>query len=369
MKMGCSPPAPSNIVLGGYDGSLAGLSLSADSTTALTLSLKFAYNPHPNAVRSLALEGSILASGGVDEMIRVYDLGKKVEVGMLLRHEGTVNALEFVHDSARKLLFSCSDDKSICVWRCSDWTCLKQLRGHNAAVLDISVHPSAQVALSVAKDNSFFMWNLAKGKVAFSCKTKVSTPSAVQWSPSGNKYALTGSKVLTLSDVSGKPVSALGHSHPILCHTFINNSEIATGGEEKVVRLWDTRDSTKSVAAFEHDRRVRSIASIDGLLVSADSGGGLKIWDVRMRGQPRIETAIADGQLRLTCMTAGVAVEPTISASTQKTVLIDDETETKSKREAESNAEVTDEANPQPSALHDTASQRKRKKRKVKKAL
>ncbi|CAN8074471.1 unnamed protein product [Agarophyton chilense] len=364
-----SPPS-SRIVLGGYDGSLAGLSLESDETSALTLSLKFAYSPHVSAVRSLALNSSLLASGGVDETIRIYDLGKAVEVGTLLHHDGTVNSLEFVRDSRRNVLFSCSDDTSICIWRCSDWTCLKQLRAHNAPVVDMAVHQSARVALSVSKDRTLCMWNLAKGKVAFSCKTKVAVPTSVRWAPNGEAYSLTSGKQLTLFSVGGKSTSVLNHDCSVLCDQFIDNNTIATGGEEKVVRIWDIREVKNSAIVLNHEKRIRSLAVVGGLLISADSGGALKIWDIRMKGKPRIETAIADGHLRLTCMTASNVSDPNKSEDEEKEKAANETNETGSRPKAKT-ADKGDgkhmlESSSKPS---ETASQRKRKKRRLVKEI
>lgn len=361
-------PSPTNVVLGGYDGSLAGLSLAADDTTALTLTLNFAYAPHANAVRCAALRSSLLASGGVDETIRIYDLAKAVEVGTLLHHDGTINALQFVRDSHRNLLFSCSDDASICVWRCSDWTCMKQLRAHHAPVVDMAVHQSARVALSIAKDRALCMWNLSKGKVAFSCKTKgTKAPSSVHWSPKGDEYSLTSGTQVTLFSVEGRPNSVLKHQYSVLCEQFIDNHTLATGGEEKTVRIWDTRQATTSVAAFDHDKRVRSLAFVDDLLLSADSNGGIKIWDVRMRGRPRIDTCIADGHLRLTCMTAAhkrdPPATPKIPEDENEVQVSDDE----SPLSPEADKKATTQSQ-KPKLPEGTASQRKRKKRKLMKA-
>lgn len=358
-------PSPTNLVVGGYDGSLAGLSLATDDTTALTLALDFAYAPHVNAVRCAALRSSLLASGGVDETIRIYDLAKRVEVGTLLHHDGTINALQFVRDSHRNLLFSCSDDASICVWRCSDWTCMKQLRAHHAPVVDMAVHQSARVALSIAKDRALCMWNLSKGKVAFSCKTKgPKPPSSVHWAPGGGDYSLTSGTQVTLFSVDGKSHSVLKHQYPVLCEQFIDHHTLATGGEEKTVRIWDTREATTSVAAFDHDKRVRSLAFVDDLLISADSSGGIKIWDVRMQGRPRIDTCIADGHLHLTCMTAAhkhdPPATPKLSEHEDAVPVPDDEPPLPS--EADKKPATQPQKSTRPEG---TASQRKRKKRKL----
>ena len=72
-------------------------------------------------------------SGSSDESIRLLDLHKRVELGALMQHSGTVNCLAF-HGSH---LLSGSDDGTICVYQCGSWECLKILKGHTAAVTQV----------------------------------------------------------------------------------------------------------------------------------------------------------------------------------------------------------------------------------------
>lgn len=364
MVGGASSDAHTNVVLGGYSGSVAGLALQPDNTGALTLSLKFAYSSHASAVRALSLSGPTLVSGGTDEVIRIYDLSKKIEIGNLLHHDGTINALEFAVDAGRQILFSASDDASVCVWRCSDWTCLKRLSGHQSPILDLSVHPSARVALTVAKDRSLFMWNMVRGKICFSAKTKGLPATSVHWSPNGKEYILTSGSVVTLSSVEGRSVTCFEHEKPVLCEAFLDDNKLATGGEEKTVRVWDARENTKGAVIFKHEGRVRDLSFVDNLLVSADSGGGIKIWDVRMAGLPRLETSIGGSDMRVTCMTAGSAVRKVLEAveAEEKEAAVEEigwrAKANQKRRERQGVAKKISKP------LEGTASQRKRKKKK-----
>lgn len=274
-----------------------------------------------------------------------------------------MNALHWMHDAGRELLLSASDDKTICVWRTADWRCLKRLVAHQAGVLDVAPHVSGRLALSVARDRSLFMWNMVKGKVAFSVKTKECAACVVRWSPSGRYYLLAAGNVVTMSEVQGKERRMFAHEKEVLCAEFLEEGRIVTGGEDKTVRIWDERTQGESVVAMEHRSRVRNVAVVDTLLFSADSEGELKIWDVRAGGRPRLETSIGGGSMRLTCMAAApvekreVDVEESLKGNDREQEEEEEVEEIRSDKMKKREADVE-------KVLDGTASQRKRKKRK-----
>lgn len=297
--------SPLHVCLGTYDGAVAGLSLTTDDSSALTLTTYFATESHISAIRSAAVCGKFAATGGVDEVVRLYDVDARVEIGTLFQHQGTVTSLSFVNDHGRQLLFSSSADASICIWRVSEWRLLKRLVAHQSAVNDVAVHPSAAVALSVANDRSLFMWNLARGKVCFSAKTKGHPASTVLWSPSGDHYALTAGKSVTFNSVDGKDVHTFSHQSETRCAAFIDNHRLATGADDRAVRIWDVRSKASGhKTIYQHSARVISLHYQSDLLLSSDARGGLVIWDPKMPDSPRIETNVA-ASARITCMAVG----------------------------------------------------------------
>jgi protein MAK11 len=301
-----------NLSVGCYDATVVGLHLGVEEDGLLAMEARFAYAAHAGAVRALALCGGTLASGSSDETVRVYDVRRRHEVAVLVHHAGSVNALEFARDpvSGTDFLFSASDDASICVTRASDWRLVKKLSCHTAPVVDFAVHPSTRVALSIARDRSLFMWNLVKGKVAFSAKTKPGPASAVQWSPSGISYMLTAENRVALYDPEGQLLANIMHEAPVLSAAYLDEQRIVTGGEDKTVRIWDVRTGKVCATPAVHDIRVRAVAAASGLVASADSSGGLKIWDEARGGGPRLETSIGGGGMRLTRMALASAKGP-----------------------------------------------------------
>ncbi|KXN72478.1 WD40 repeat-like protein [Conidiobolus coronatus NRRL 28638] len=176
------------VVVGTYEKILYGLKVSEVKNSKFSLSVEptFIIPAHLNSIKTINCGGRYLASGSADENIIVYDLKKRVDLGTLMHHQGSITSLQFV---GQKNLLSASDDSSIVIWKSKDWELLKVLRGHKGRINDTSVHPNGQLALSVGEDKSLFVWNLMTGKKASSINLRKEGLS-VFWDPNGTKYAV-----------------------------------------------------------------------------------------------------------------------------------------------------------------------------------
>lgn len=346
-----------NIALGGYDATVVGLQLSTDEDDLLALEARFAYSPHAASVRAVATHGSILASASADETVRVYDIGRGVETAVLTNHSGSVNDLALFRDpvSHAPLLISASADMTLGVTQVSSCVLLKQLTGHTAPVTSVAVHPTARVALSLASDRSLFMWNLLRGKVAFSAKTKPGPASSVSWSPSGERYLLTSGTAAALYSAEGVLESMFEHKSTVLSAAFLDDQRVVTGGEDRVVQIWDARGNEPIATPAKHSMRVRAVAAALGVVVSADTAGGVKIWDEKRGGAPRLETELGGGGMRVTCMAVGAQKIPKVSDGTAPRRRSEGRKEKRAQEEEKAQQSV---------AKQGTASSRKRRKRK-----
>ncbi|KOS18735.1 Protein MAK11 [Escovopsis weberi] len=214
---GPAVPETIQIVAGSYDRVLHGFTASISTTGELDFADTFLFNAHASAIRCVAIspptaplpnqtQKVLLASGSTDERIQVYNLSahppsrrnqkltasvaprpilenaKNRELGTLLHHESTVNALHF---PTRSKLLSASDDSSVAVTRTRDWAMLSAIRapkakaqgrpsgdtavfgGAPSGVNDFAVHPSMKLMISVSKgERCMRLWNLVTGKKA-----------------------------------------------------------------------------------------------------------------------------------------------------------------------------------------------------------
>lgn len=89
------PSSTFKVVVGSYEKLLYGLegAISSSSTGAITVDLKpsFIFPAHVSCIKAVASSpngGKWLATGSSDEIIKVWDLKRKKEIGGLMHHEG-----------------------------------------------------------------------------------------------------------------------------------------------------------------------------------------------------------------------------------------------------------------------------------------
>lgn len=165
------------IVVGTYDGALLGL--GADEGRQV-----FGYAPHIGCVKSVSVSKlGRLASGGTDHTVRLFDLGRSVELGELQEHDDSVACVEFWGTTT---LVTGGDDGQVAIWRTSDWELLLKFRAHKAAVVTIAVHPSGRLMASAGRDGSVRLWDLTRGTSAAHLSLEGDPCEMLSWSEDGS---------------------------------------------------------------------------------------------------------------------------------------------------------------------------------------
>ncbi|OQR77552.1 p21-activated protein kinase-interacting protein 1-like [Tropilaelaps mercedesae] len=222
------------IVLATYENFVLGYSFRRLQNGLFSLVQSFANSGHRASVRAVASGGKIMASGSSDETIQLYNMTTRKEMGSLIKHDGTINALKF-HGQSH--LFSASDDGSICVWDTGSWQCLKTLKGHKQPVNDIAVHSSGKLLLSVSRDKSLYTWNLVKGRPAFITNIKVEA-SRIEWCPTTSPgdffIVIHGNCCDIYSTAVGGIIGSIDFGGKISDFTFIGEFLVLSGEKGKV---------------------------------------------------------------------------------------------------------------------------------------
>ncbi|MDX8037251.1 WD40 repeat domain-containing protein [Lentzea sp. BCCO 10_0856] len=114
---------------------------------------------HSAAVRALALSPSrkILATGGDDGLIALWDTTTWRKLGELRGHADAVAALEFSPDGNR--LASGGNDRAVVVWDVREQTAWATLRGHNRGVTHLAWRPDGSQLVSAGAD-AIQVWGL-----------------------------------------------------------------------------------------------------------------------------------------------------------------------------------------------------------------
>jgi protein MAK11 len=279
----------------------------------------FTLDAHLTQCKSVAAQGGFLASGGADDLIRVWHHnpdGAVADLGTLSGHEGTVSCLAFHGPSAAAeptRMVSGGVDGSLIIWSVARWDALKTLRAHRGGVHALSVHRSGRVAMSAGADSHVAMWDMIKGRVAHKTKLRLK-PELLAFTPSGNAYATVSQARLTITSAeTGACVGVFDAPKRVMCLAQAGSDRMAyLGCEGGDVVAFDARaPPTKPALTITgaHPARVKALVAPsddpDGgvlsggpgggpcALVSASSDGVVRLWD--LRGAGRFGAAAARG--------------------------------------------------------------------------
>jgi len=268
------------LVVGTYGGTLMGLRY-ADAPTAAgapsgALTTSFVTEAHSGCVKALASSGGTVVSASTDESVKIFDLGRRVEVGCLLKHTGAVTCAAW-HGSSH--LVTGSDDKTLGIWRARDWQCLHVLKGHKGRVTAVAVHPSGKLCLSAGTDSQLCLWDLVEGRCAFKSRTEEPAAS-LRWAPSGQRYASAIGGVVTVTSTEARVEGSVRCAARVMDVRFVSEHVLAVASEGGLVQLWDSRGEGFTQSSSALGSRVRQLAVLGqgpGARIAAATSAGIVV--------------------------------------------------------------------------------------------
>eukprot|EP01124_Arcella_intermedia_P021544 TRINITY_DN302_c0_g2_i1.p1 TRINITY_DN302_c0_g2~~TRINITY_DN302_c0_g2_i1.p1 ORF type:complete len:513 (+),score=150.58 TRINITY_DN302_c0_g2_i1:143-1540(+) len=275
------------------------------------MKLKFLNGAHLGCIKAIAASGNWFATGGTDEAIKLFDLVKNREVGSLFLHQDEITCLGFHNDDH---LLSGDKTGKLCIWRAKDWQLVRELKGHNDGINSISVHPSGKLALTCSRDRTMRVWNLSNARAAYSQQLSYEA-ELVCWSMSGDFYAISSRhKVYVYDTKSGDLIYSYTQPKYDAIHSiaFVKEDEIASGGEDRKITVWNTKTGSIKATLEGFGNRVKGLAispkqnypatDYQNFLISISSDHTVKVWDLDKPKFPVVQTTV---DARLTCIAIG----------------------------------------------------------------
>ena len=108
-------------------------------------------------------DGTMLASGGKDNTVRLWNNVSDSEPTVLQKHTGWTNVLAFSPDG--KILASGSTDKTVLLWDTTTAELLATLSGHINGITAFSFSPDGSMLASGSTDGTIRFWNIKMGDV------------------------------------------------------------------------------------------------------------------------------------------------------------------------------------------------------------
>ena len=238
-----------------------------------------------------------------------------------------VGALRMAH------IVTSSFDGTAQVWRMTDGTHVRTLKGHTSAVCSVCVSPDGMHVVTASADRTALVWRLDEGAILHTLRGHTGAVMSVCVSPDG-AHVVTGSidksaQVWLMAD--GARVRQIrGHTRAVVSVSVSpDGAHVLTASLDKTVRIWRMADGvnllafTGSVACVSHlspdgmqmhvvtaadqTARVLRIAGGKAICVRALVGPPASVCSVCMSPDGKhVVTASADHKARVWRMADGV---------------------------------------------------------------
>ncbi len=242
---------------------------------------------HEASVSTIAFShnGKLLASGGWDNAVKVWDIDKKKIIFDLKKHTGGVTSIDF--HPKNLFLASTSLDSSIRVWGIKKEEVLSQ---SNNEVLqgDIFVSTTAKSESSKSANYTIF-------PALTISKAHENWINIITYSPNGRYLASGGwDNLVKIWDAqTGNLVKTFkGHKSAILDIYFTKDSKtLITSSKDETIKFWDIARGNLKKEITGHSGWIMSIGlnSDESILASGGSDETISLWDVASKPDTALE--------------------------------------------------------------------------------
>lgn len=265
---------------------------------------------HTDAVQAIAFspDGRLLATAGTDQQILLWDLATGRMLRRLMGHQSTVTSLAFSRDG--RLLASGAMDETIRVWDPTTGRPLQKIaladddqdKDFRGWVL-MALSPDGRSVVSGGKTTR--LWDVATGRQLRTLRARSApgTPPdmAIAMSPDGGTLAISG-KTLSLLDLgTGRTLwdSSLDDIGTVESLTFSSDGKALIGASSEIM-LWDAATGRLQRKLAQLSEPVHVTLSPDGQRVIV-AGGSTQDYAVRV-----LDVASGEEVRRLTGHTSPV---------------------------------------------------------------
>lgn len=202
---------------------------------------------HPGAeIRAVAWsrDGRYIALGDASGLLRVQEAAS----GKTMLEEKAQWGIVALDWSANGLLASAAMDNTVVVWNVQQKKIVKTLKGQSWNVFAVAWHPKLPVLASGAGDRTLVVWDAKADKIVQTLTGFDAAVRAIAWRPDGRYLAAAsytmahnGGTLWLFDTISWQPVvrgATHAGAHINVVAWDPRGERIATGGDDRLVRLW-----------------------------------------------------------------------------------------------------------------------------------
>ena len=302
------------LLAGTYEGGVVGFEVTLNEDSTADVEQIVSTQCHIGCIRSSGSCGRYAATGGSDEMISVFDVKKRTQLGSMggSVHTATITALAVCNNPG--LLVSGSEDGQIAITRIKDCKTLRTFKGHKSTVLDLAMHPTGRVALSISSDNTLRMWDLTRGTCAAvrkisDTKRSVAPSMSVKYTPEGSRYCvlLSSGALEVCSSTSMDVAQIVG---PYTCVAAVSETMFVAGNSKGRMDLIQVNEECTELTVVGyttelHSSRLRGVVRLGSSSMASICAEG-KIVISRISENEISEIRTIETGMRITTFTSNV---------------------------------------------------------------
>lgn len=229
-------------------------------------------------------DGRLLASGGSDGLVRVWDVETIPSPLTLEGHTEPVTGVAW--SPSWRMLASGSEDGTVVLWDVGGRQPSRTFHSPSNYTYGLTWSPDGRAIASGSLNESIQLWDANTGSIFRPVTlTKSLAPTySVAWTPDGRVLASGGQdSTIVLWDVNAghRKHTLRGHSDDINSIAWSPDGRVlASGSDDQTVRLWDTDTGLPAFILEGHTSFVSSVSfSSDGAqLASKSHDGTVRLW-------------------------------------------------------------------------------------------
>ena len=230
-------------------------------------------------------DGTTIATGNVERTVELWDVATGKHINTLTGHTddplsgsiGLVHSVAYSPDGTT--IASASYDRTVRLWDAATGRHLNTLTGHTGQLRSVAFSPDGSTIASGDSDRTVRLWDAATGRLLSTLIGHTNIVEGIAFSPDGTMLASgsRGGRVRLWDVATGRHITTLRGDAPNIWSVAFSpdGNTIAGGGGEHLVELWDVatgRHITTLTADISIHPDIKSVAfSPDG---STIAGGG-----------------------------------------------------------------------------------------------
>ncbi len=197
-------------------------------------------------------------------------------------HNGYVCAVKFSPDG--QILASGGADRRIRLWNTDTGKIIYTFDGHLESITAIQFMPNGKILISTGADRTIRFWDLESKQLLKTIEAHEHKIHALAISPDGQTIASGGSDCnvqIRQLGASSNYYNLQGHQDAVLTVAISpDNKTIASGSIDGVVNLWDAHTQQLQVSLQAHQSPVRSVVfhPLNGTLITSSWDRSIKFW-------------------------------------------------------------------------------------------